>query len=106
MVMLGGAGTITGPMAGAFLYEEMRGVLLTSASISHLQLVIAGFLLLMIVLFAPGGLVGLIQTLWPRLRKVVEELVYVVVLLIIAAMVLTPDWLVDGIKNLFGRILS
>jgi len=72
MVMLGGAGTIVGPAVGAFLYEEMRGLLLTSASISHLQLVIAGFLLLIIVLFAPGGLIGWLHQIWPRLRNILQ----------------------------------
>jgi branched-chain amino acid transport system permease protein len=72
MVMLGGAGTVTGPLVGAFVYEEVRGLLLTSAAISHLQLVIAGFLLLIIVLFAPGGLIGLLHQLWPRTRKMLE----------------------------------
>ena len=58
MVMLGGSGTIIGPALGAFLYEELRGFLLTSQTFSHFQLVIAGVLLLIIVLFAPGGLLG------------------------------------------------
>ena len=42
MVMLGGLGTVTGPALGAFLYEELRGVLLTTEAFSHFQLVIAG----------------------------------------------------------------
>ena len=48
-----------GPALGAFLYEELRGLLLTSRPFSHFQLVIAGALLLAIVLFVPGGLLGL-----------------------------------------------
>ena len=62
MVMLGGHGTVIGPALGAFLYEELRGLLLTSESFSHFQLVIAGALLLTIVLFVPGGLLGLAST--------------------------------------------
>ena len=42
MVMLGGLGTVTGAALGAFLYEELRGVLLTTEAFSHFQLVIAG----------------------------------------------------------------
>jgi ABC-type branched-subunit amino acid transport system permease subunit len=34
--------------------------------------VIAGALLLAIVLFAPGGLMGLLYRLWPRLRSFLE----------------------------------
>jgi len=69
MLMLGGSGTILGPVFGAFIYEEMRGYLLTSPSLSHFQLVIAGVLLLIIVQFVPGGLLGWLHRQWPRTRK-------------------------------------
>jgi branched-chain amino acid transport system permease protein len=72
MVMLGGAGTVTGPLIGAFLYEELRGYLLTSPAVSQLQLVVAGMLLLAMVLFAPGGLVGFLRQRWPRLRNIIQ----------------------------------
>jgi branched-chain amino acid transport system permease protein len=72
MVMLGGHGTIIGPALGAFLYEELRGLLLTAESFSHFQLVIAGALLLIIVLFVPGGLMGFVYRHWPRARKWLE----------------------------------
>ena len=72
MVMLGGAGTILGPALGAFLYEELRGFLLTAATFSQFQLVIAGVLLLLIVQFVPGGLMGLIYRRAPRMRKILE----------------------------------
>jgi branched-chain amino acid transport system permease protein len=68
MVMLGGAGTVTGPAIGAFLYEELRGLLLVAETFSHFQLVIAGALLLLIVLFVPGGLMGWIHRKWPTTR--------------------------------------
>ncbi len=44
--MLGGQGTVTGVALGAYLYEELRGYLLTSETFSHFQLVISGVLLL------------------------------------------------------------
>ncbi|HEU4660910.1 MAG TPA: branched-chain amino acid ABC transporter permease [Pseudolabrys sp.] len=69
MLMLGGAGTVTGPVIGAFLYEELRGYLLFSETFSHLQLVLAGVLLLVIVLFVPGGLMGWLFARAPWLRK-------------------------------------
>ena len=72
IVMLGGQGTITGPAIGAYLYEELRGWLLTSETFSNFQLVVSGALLLVIVLFAPGGLMGWLYGRWPRLRKVLE----------------------------------
>jgi branched-chain amino acid transport system permease protein len=72
MVMLGGQGTVIGPALGAFLYEELRGALLTAEAFSHFQLVIAGALLLVIVLFIPGGLMGFIHRRWPRSRRWLE----------------------------------
>jgi len=72
IVMLGGQGSIAGPALGAYLYEELRGWLLTSETFSDFQLVIAGSLLLAIVSFAPGGLIGSICGRWPRLRRVLE----------------------------------
>jgi len=72
MVMLGGSGTILGPALGAFLYEELRGFLLTAQSFSQFQLVIAGALLLLIVQFVPGGLLGWLHQRWPKTRKWLE----------------------------------
>ena len=37
--MLGGQGTVTGVALGAYLYEELRGYLLTSETFSNFQLV-------------------------------------------------------------------
>ncbi len=70
--MLGGQGTVTGVALGAYLYEELRGYLLTSETFSNFQLVIAGALLLVIVLFFPSGLMGWIYSRFPRLQKVLE----------------------------------
>jgi branched-chain amino acid transport system permease protein len=72
MVMLGGQGTVIGPALGAFLYEELRGALLTAEAFSHFQLVIAGALLLVIVLFVPGGLMGFVHRRWPKTRRWLE----------------------------------
>jgi branched-chain amino acid transport system permease protein len=72
IIMLGGQGTIIGPTLAAYFYEELRGWLLTSDTFSHFQLVIAGSLLLIIVLFVPGGLMGWLYERWPRLRSVLE----------------------------------
>ncbi len=72
VAMLGGQGTVTGVALGAYLYEELRGYLLTSETFSHFQLVIAGLLLLLIVQFFPGGLMGWIYDRFPRTQKVLE----------------------------------
>ena len=70
--MLGGQGTVTGVAIGAFLYEELRGYLLTSSTFANFQLVVSGALLLLIVLFFPGGLMGWIYSRFPRAQKVLE----------------------------------
>jgi len=72
ITMLGGAGTVTGVALGAYLYEELRGYLLTSEMFSNFQLVIAGALLLVIVLFFPSGLMGWLYARFPRLQRVLE----------------------------------
>jgi branched-chain amino acid transport system permease protein len=72
VAMLGGQGTVTGVALGAYLYEELRGYLLTSATFSNFQMVIAGALLLLIVLFFPGGLMGFIYSRFPHTQKVLE----------------------------------
>jgi branched-chain amino acid transport system permease protein len=72
VAMLGGQGTVTGVALGAYLYEELRGYLLTSSTFANFQLVISGALLLLIVLFFPGGLMGWIYSHFPRTQKVLE----------------------------------
>jgi branched-chain amino acid transport system permease protein len=72
IIMLGGQGTITGVALGAYLYEELRGFLLTSETFSNFQLVVAGVLLLLIVQFFPGGLMGFIYRQFPWTQKVFE----------------------------------
>ncbi len=72
MLMLGGQGTVFGAALGAAMYERLRSYLLTSPKLSNFHLVIAGGLLLLVVLFAPGGLMGWLYRLLPRTRKVIE----------------------------------
>jgi branched-chain amino acid transport system permease protein len=72
MLMLGGQGTVVGAALGAGLYEWLRSYLLTSPKLSNFHLVIAGGLLLIVVLFASGGLIGWLYKLAPRSREVIE----------------------------------
>jgi len=72
MVMLGGQGTVFGPVLGATVYQRMRGSLLTSAIFKDIQLSVAGALLLVIVLFVPAGVVGWIRNRFPVLRRVLQ----------------------------------
>ena len=72
ITMLGGQGTVTGVALGAYLYEQLRGYLLTSEMFSNFQLVLSGALLLIIVLFFPSGLMGWLYARFPRLQRVLE----------------------------------
>jgi len=70
MVMLGGQGTVLGPILGAFAYQGMRGYLVTSDFFKDIQLSVSGALLLMIVLFIPAGAIGWLRLHIPTLRRV------------------------------------
>jgi branched-chain amino acid transport system permease protein len=76
MIMLGGQGTLLGPVLGALGYQRLRGLLLTSdvklgdLPLKDFQLVISGVLLLIIILFIPAGLVGWLRRRFAPLRRV------------------------------------
>jgi branched-chain amino acid transport system permease protein len=70
MVMLGGSGTVWGPVIGAAGYEILRGYLLLSRLFREFQLTVAGVLLLVVVLFIPAGAVGWLYRRFPSLRQV------------------------------------
>lgn len=69
MVMLGGYGTVFGPVLGAFGYQRLRGLLLTSDLFKNIQLAVAGVLLLGIILFIPSGAVGWLRNRFPATRR-------------------------------------
>ncbi|NUQ86007.1 MAG: branched-chain amino acid ABC transporter permease [Anaerolineales bacterium] len=69
MVMLGGQGTVLGPILGAFAYQGMRGYLVTSAFFKNIQLSVSGALLLAIVLFIPAGAIGWLRHRVPMIRR-------------------------------------
>jgi len=72
MVMLGGQGTVFGPLLGAATYQELRRYLLTSPVFKNLHLAFAGLVLLLIILFVPAGVLGWLRRRFPRLRRVLE----------------------------------
>lgn len=72
MVMLGGYGTVAGPIVGAVVYEWLRSFLITHPTFSALHLFIAGLLLLLIVLFMTAGLVGWLRQHFPVLQRYLE----------------------------------
>ena len=70
MVMLGGQGTVLGPILGAFAYQGMRGFFVTSDFFKDIQLSVSGALLLVIVLFIPAGAIGWLRRRLPSFRRV------------------------------------
>lgn len=72
MVMLGGQGTVLGPIVGGAAYQQLRKVLLTSPIFKNIQLAVAGFLLLLIVLFIPSGAIGWLRSRFTTMRRVLE----------------------------------
>jgi branched-chain amino acid transport system permease protein len=72
MVMLGGQGTVLGPLLGAVAYQYMRGYFVTSDIFKDIQLSVSGVLLLIIILFIPAGAIGWLRRRLPRLRAVIS----------------------------------
>jgi branched-chain amino acid transport system permease protein len=72
MVMLGGMGTVLGPLVGAVGYQWLRGYLLTSPVFKNLHLAVAGVILLLIILFVPAGAIGWVRNHFRRLKRVLE----------------------------------
>ena len=72
MIMLGGFGTVLGPILGSIGYERLRGYLLVNPLFKNLHLAISGVILLLIILFVPAGAVGWLRRRFPRLRGVLE----------------------------------
>jgi branched-chain amino acid transport system permease protein len=70
MLVIGGLGTVTGPLVGTALLAIVQ-----TALVSHpgVQLTILGTFLLIVVVFAPGGLVGLASRYWRRLAAWAAE---------------------------------
>lgn len=72
MVMLGGQGTVFGPILGAAGYIGLRGYLLTADLFKDIQLSVAGAFLLLIVLFIPAGVIGWVRHKFPGMRRVLQ----------------------------------
>ncbi len=67
MAVIGGVGTVLGPVLGAVVFVLLRQFLL--ASYPQLYLGLYGVLLVVIILFEPLGLTGLGLRLWRRVRR-------------------------------------
>jgi branched-chain amino acid transport system permease protein len=61
MGVIGGVGTLWGPVLGATIYFPIQQLLLAQPSLVAIHQLIFGALLIAIILFEPGGLLGLIR---------------------------------------------
>jgi branched-chain amino acid transport system permease protein len=68
MPLIGGTMTWAGPVIGAILLGTAQQIATVTIS-SALNLLIVGVLLVLFVIVAPGGIVGLARTLWERRRS-------------------------------------
>lgn len=72
MPIVGGMGTLTGPVLGAMLFSYLQIKLLASPALRDSYLFIYGGLLIVVMLFEPKGIVGLWERLiapWGRRRQ-------------------------------------
>lgn len=67
IALIGGLGTVWGPVLGAVIFFVVQDYLQTSYPTFHL--LVYGLLLLLIILFEPGGLTGLAGRLVARARR-------------------------------------
>jgi branched-chain amino acid transport system permease protein len=63
MAYIGGVGTIVGPIIGAVFFVILREFL--ALNLAEMHLIVFGTLFILVVLFLPGGLVGV----WEKTRK-------------------------------------
>ncbi len=63
MGVIGGVGSVWGPVLGAAIYYPIRQLVLAQPTLVAFNLLVYGGLLILIVLFEPGGLMGLLHRL-------------------------------------------
>ncbi|MFD0859043.1 branched-chain amino acid ABC transporter permease [Roseovarius aquimarinus] len=71
IAVLGGAGSVPGALVGAAIYEIVRTY--ASAFAADIWQMVLGIFLLVIILFAPGGIAGIYNSLMDRIAGKKEE---------------------------------
>jgi branched-chain amino acid transport system permease protein len=67
MAIFGGMGQLYGPVIGAVIFAYLEEILMTNQYFSDFYMLIFGIMLVVAILYLPGGLVGLIQKLRERI---------------------------------------
>ncbi len=68
MPIVGGVGTVAGPVLGAIVFSTLQIKLLAIPALRDSNLFLYGALLILVMLYEPKGLVGLGRRLLSRLR--------------------------------------
>ena len=68
MPMIGGTATWYGPVVGALLLGSIQEIATVTIS-SEVNVLIVGVLLVVFIMVAPQGIVGLLQDRWPKGRR-------------------------------------
>jgi len=71
MMVLGGKGTILGPIIGASILT-LASEAITHFVVSELNIVLYGALLIVVILFLPQGILGILRQRFPRLRRILR----------------------------------
>ena len=71
LTLIGGIGTITGPVLGAFLIVPVENYLraILGGEVPGLHLIVLGFVMLLAALFMRRGIAGAIDSAWQRWRR-------------------------------------
>ena len=69
MPIVGGVGTIAGPILGALIFSYLQIKLLSTPALRDSYLFLYGGLLILVMLFEPRGLVGVWKRLWRVVRR-------------------------------------
>ena len=66
MPIVGGVGTIAGPVLGALVFSTLQVKLLSIPALRDSYLFIYGTLLIVVMLFEPKGILGLLRRVFTR----------------------------------------
>jgi len=72
MIVIGGMGTLLGPLIGTVAVYLPSQIFLTIPVLSGLQAIVIGVVVVVIALFVPGGIVGTLQKYIPEFRGILE----------------------------------
>jgi branched-chain amino acid transport system permease protein len=72
MIVIGGMGTLLGPLIGTVAVYLPSQVFLTIPVLSGLQAIVIGIVVVVIALFVPGGIVGTLHKYIPEFRGILE----------------------------------